>query len=60
MNNKKIGLELLHYIVVYAVILAAWIPLMEFFADNVFYTAFTVFIIFIAADQLMHRFVLGE
>jgi hypothetical protein len=46
--------DLLHYVAVYGVILAAWVPVMNYFNANVGLTALAVFGIFIAADKIAH------
>jgi hypothetical protein len=47
--------DLLHYVIVYGVLLAAWIPLMDFFGGNVAYTAVAGFAVFIVADKMAHK-----
>lgn len=48
--------DFLHYVGVYAVLLAYWVPGMDFFAGNVYYTAAGGFILFIITDKFAHKF----
>jgi len=57
---KKLYKELLHYAVVFAVILLAWVPVMDYFNDDIYLTSGAVFLIFILADQLAHKILLKE
>jgi hypothetical protein len=59
MKTNK-GLELLHYVVVYGVLLLSWVPVMDYFKQELIPTALTVGVIFILADQLAHKIILGE
>ncbi len=58
-GNKWIA-ELTHYVVVFAVILASWIPLMNYFQNDVGKTALSALVVFIIADQLAHKIILKE
>jgi len=56
---KNVFMELLHYIIVFAVIAVTWLPLMNYF-NNLTYTLLASLLIFFVTDQLAHRFMLGE
>lgn len=56
MKNK----EILHYVVVYGALLATWVPMMGFFDNNVYLTSIFGFFIFVGADQLAHKYIMGE
>lgn len=47
-----------HYIVVFGVLLLAWVPVMNFFGGSVLPTAITTFLLFVGVDKIMHE-VLG-
>ena len=57
---NKILAELLHYAVVYGVLLYSWLPVMNYFKGDVYYTASVVFLIFFMTDQLAHKHILDE
>lgn len=52
--------ELLHYVIVFGIILVAWPQAMAFWNGDLNLTALTVFYIFVAADGLAHKYILGE
>ena len=52
-DDKRVR-ELTHYIVVYAVLLAVWVPLMDYFVGDVTKTAAGGFLIFILTDKVLH------
>jgi hypothetical protein len=47
--------DILHYIVVYGVILLAWVPVMDYWGGEVGPTAATVFVLFVVADKMAHK-----
>jgi predicted permease len=57
---KKAMLEFVHYVVVFVALLLAWVPVMEFFKDDVTQTAIATFVIFIVTDKLAHKYILKE
>ena len=59
-KKPSMAMELLHYIVVYAVLAGSWTSIMNYFKGDVVPTAITGFIVFVVADILAHRFILGE
>lgn len=59
-KSNRILLDILHYAAVFAVLLIAWVPVMDFFKQELFQTSITVFIIFIISDKLAHKYILGE
>jgi hypothetical protein len=46
--------EILHYIVVYGVLLLVWLPLMNYFAQDITKTALGGFVVFILTDKTAH------
>lgn len=51
----KISLnEWSHYIVVYAALLFAWPQAMDYFGQDIYLTAFFVFLWFVVVDKLAH------
>lgn len=45
----------LHYVLVYAVLLGTWVPMMGFFGGNIYLTSIFGFFIFVGADMLAHK-----
>jgi hypothetical protein len=52
--------EVVHYIAVFAVLAAAWTPLMQFFGGDIKPTLVAGFAVFVVADQLAHKYILKE
>lgn len=59
MKLKKWHKEVFHYVVVFGALLFAWPILMDKFND-VIPTAIMAFLVFVGADQLAHKIILGE
>ncbi len=47
--------DVLHYVLVYSALLLAWPWVMNQLQQNVYLTAGVVFLVFIAADKVMHK-----
>jgi hypothetical protein len=60
MKKPNMAMELLHYVVVYAVLAGSWTTIMNYFKGDLMLTVVTGFIVFVVADILAHRFILGE
>ena len=58
--GKQWMMELLHYIVVFAVIAVSWVPMMGLMGGNTWYTLASVFGVFVIVDQLAHIYLLKE
>jgi hypothetical protein len=58
--NPTLQKELLHYAIVFAVLAAAWTPLMQFFGGDIKPTLVAGFVVFVLADQLAHKYILKE
>lgn len=52
--------SLIHYLIVFLVLWLSWIPIMNYFSNNLLLTSITAFLVFVISDQLVHIFVLGE
>lgn len=52
--------ELVHYLVVYGVLLVSWVSLMDYFKGNVTSTAIAGLVVFIITDMLAHKYILHE
>lgn len=62
MNKKyeKPALELLHYVLVFAVIAGTWTTIMDYFAGSIFPTLGVSFVLFVIADKIAHKYLMGE
>lgn len=60
MKKQNYLMELLHYVVVYGVLVASWLPIMNYFKDDINLTVATGLVVFIVADQLAHKYILNE
>lgn len=49
-NNK----DILHYMIVYGVLVFSWVPMMNFFNNEVSLTAFGGLLLFYATDKVAH------
>jgi hypothetical protein len=52
--------EILHYIFVYAVLLGLWPEAMKWFRNDIYLTAGAVFVGFIVADKIAHKYIMHE
>ena len=60
MDSNKMTLELMHYVVLSAVLLGGWVWLMGVFAGNLTYIIGSWVVLFVIADQLLHKWILDE
>ena len=51
-DNPK---DLAHYVILYSILLASWVPVMNYFQSQVVPTALVGFIIFMVSDKLLHK-----
>lgn len=52
--------KIVHYVLVYIALLLAWTPIMNYWQGDVARTAATAFVVFVVADQIAEKYLLGE
>lgn len=60
MDRDRMIMEMFHYVLLAFVLLASWIPLMNYWQGDLVRTAGAWFLVLFFADQLLHKYLLDE